>query len=147
VAADLVVDASGRNSRLPRWLAAAGRPAAAEVEVDADISYASRIYELPPSVRPRRELTAQKYASKKTRMLGAFSVVLERGAARGAPGLNTLCLRAGHHASLPPMGCVRARWVLGAEWLWVEPIPCLCLQLHFMHALAPRPAGMRCADK
>lgn len=52
MAADLVVDASGRNSRLPRWLAAAGRQTAAEVEVDANISYASRIYELPPSARP-----------------------------------------------------------------------------------------------
>jgi hypothetical protein len=72
VAADLVVDASGRNSRLPRWLAATGRPAAAEVEVDADISYASRFYEMPPSVRSCHELTAAEVHQRKTRMLGAF---------------------------------------------------------------------------
>ena len=51
VAADLVVDASGRNSKLPQLLRAAGRPPAAEVEVSADISYSMRIIELPESVR------------------------------------------------------------------------------------------------
>ena len=51
--ADLVVDASGRHSNLPRWLRAAGRAPAREVEVDADIAYSTRIYQLPESVRTR----------------------------------------------------------------------------------------------
>ena len=51
IAADLMVDASGRNSKLPRLLRAAGRRPAAEVEVSADISYSMRIIELPESVR------------------------------------------------------------------------------------------------
>lgn len=51
VAADLVVDASGRHSRLPRWLRAVGRAPARELEVDAGIAYSTRIYQLPESVR------------------------------------------------------------------------------------------------
>ena len=51
IAADLVVDASGRNSKLPQLLRAAGRRPAAEVEVSADISYSMRIIELPEPVR------------------------------------------------------------------------------------------------
>ncbi len=42
--ADLVVDAGGRSSRLPVWLAAAGMPAARTTEVDARIGYATREY-------------------------------------------------------------------------------------------------------
>jgi 2-polyprenyl-6-methoxyphenol hydroxylase-like FAD-dependent oxidoreductase len=42
--ADLVVDASGRSSRLPVWLAAAGLRPAAVREVDARIGYAAREY-------------------------------------------------------------------------------------------------------
>ena len=53
VAADLVVDASGRHSRLPRWLRAVGRAPARELEVDAGIAYSTRIYQLPKSVCAR----------------------------------------------------------------------------------------------
>jgi flavin-dependent dehydrogenase len=42
--ADLVVDATGRTSRLPDWLAGIGLPAPAEEVVDARIGYASRLY-------------------------------------------------------------------------------------------------------
>lgn len=45
--ADLVVDASGRASRLPAWLAAAGLPAPAEERVGVDITYATRLYHRP----------------------------------------------------------------------------------------------------
>jgi 2-polyprenyl-6-methoxyphenol hydroxylase-like FAD-dependent oxidoreductase len=48
--ADLVVDATGRGSRTPRWLASAGRqPPRAQV-VDARYAYASRTYAVPPGV-------------------------------------------------------------------------------------------------
>ncbi|MEW1615904.1 MULTISPECIES: FAD-dependent oxidoreductase [unclassified Streptomyces] len=67
IAADLVVDASGRRSRLPGWLTAAGLPSPRRSEVPSPLVYSSRLYEvtgdqvpdwsvsfemtLPPSVR------------------------------------------------------------------------------------------------
>ncbi|MET9774824.1 FAD-dependent monooxygenase [Streptomyces sp. NPDC006367] len=45
--ADLVVDASGRGSRAPQWLAALGLPPVAEREVDAGLTYATRVYRAP----------------------------------------------------------------------------------------------------
>ncbi|HEY2387449.1 MAG TPA: FAD-dependent monooxygenase [Candidatus Binatia bacterium] len=47
LAADLVVDASGRGSRMPAWLAEAGWPAPAETEVRVDVGYASRCFRRP----------------------------------------------------------------------------------------------------
>jgi 2-polyprenyl-6-methoxyphenol hydroxylase-like FAD-dependent oxidoreductase len=47
LAADLVVDASGRGSRTPQWLAALGYAAPEETTVGVDIAYASRYYERP----------------------------------------------------------------------------------------------------
>ncbi|MCW2632380.1 MAG: putative FAD-binding protein, partial [Pseudonocardia sp.] len=44
VTADLVVDASGRSSRLPKWLDALGIPAAETTQVDAKVGYATRLY-------------------------------------------------------------------------------------------------------
>jgi 2-polyprenyl-6-methoxyphenol hydroxylase-like FAD-dependent oxidoreductase len=49
--ADLVVDASGRGSRAPAWLAEAGYPAPTTTRVDPDVGYASRIYRIPPGFR------------------------------------------------------------------------------------------------
>ncbi len=46
VPADLVVDASGRASRLPVWLRALGLPVPPTEEVDAGVGYASRAYAL-----------------------------------------------------------------------------------------------------
>ena len=48
VGADLVVDASGRGSRAPDWLAALGYPRPPETTVNAFLGYASRWY-APPS--------------------------------------------------------------------------------------------------
>jgi 2-polyprenyl-6-methoxyphenol hydroxylase-like FAD-dependent oxidoreductase len=45
--ADLVVDASGRSSRMPKWLSDIGRQAPAETQVEAFLGYASRQYRLP----------------------------------------------------------------------------------------------------
>ncbi|MFJ5777071.1 FAD-dependent oxidoreductase [Streptomyces sp. NPDC093094] len=45
--ADLVVDASGRGSRTPRWLTRLGLPAVAEREVNAGVRYATRLYRAP----------------------------------------------------------------------------------------------------
>ncbi|HEX8487434.1 MAG TPA: FAD-dependent monooxygenase [Propionibacteriaceae bacterium] len=48
--ADLVVDASGRTSRLPRWLTDLGVPVPDPVTVDARVGYATRIYRGGPDV-------------------------------------------------------------------------------------------------
>ncbi|MEV6490764.1 FAD-binding monooxygenase [Actinoplanes sp. NPDC051633] len=47
LAADLVVDASGRGSRTPAWLEAAGYPRPEREEVRIGLGYATRIYRLP----------------------------------------------------------------------------------------------------
>ena len=46
--ADLVVDASGRSSRLPSWLARLAHPTPPEQRVDVDLGYATRLYRRAP---------------------------------------------------------------------------------------------------
>lgn len=46
--ADLVVDASGRRSIAPQWLAQLGYPIPRETVINAHLGYASRIYKLSP---------------------------------------------------------------------------------------------------
>jgi flavin-dependent dehydrogenase len=50
--ADLVVDATGRGSRAPSWLAELGYPAPPETRVDPLLGYASRYYAIPPGFDP-----------------------------------------------------------------------------------------------
>lgn len=45
--ADLVADAGGRGSHLPRWLAELGCPPVPESVVDARVGYATRIFRIP----------------------------------------------------------------------------------------------------
>ncbi|MCM2386910.1 FAD-dependent oxidoreductase [Streptomyces albipurpureus] len=47
LAADLVVDASGRSSRGPQWLKDLGVSPVRELAVDAGVAYASRVYRAP----------------------------------------------------------------------------------------------------
>ena len=47
IEADLVVDASGRNSRAPAWLGAIGYPPPPESVVNAFLGYSSRVYARP----------------------------------------------------------------------------------------------------
>ena len=53
--ADLVVDASGRNTRIETWLAELHVPAPEVQRVDARAGYASRFYKPPPPERRPRE--------------------------------------------------------------------------------------------
>ena len=48
LSADLVVEASGRMSRAPEWLAALGYPPPRESEVNAHLGYATRLYRRRP---------------------------------------------------------------------------------------------------
>jgi len=47
--ADVVIDASGRDSDAPKWLTGLGYAAPAETTITAKIGYATRIYQIPPS--------------------------------------------------------------------------------------------------
>jgi 2-polyprenyl-6-methoxyphenol hydroxylase-like FAD-dependent oxidoreductase len=47
ISADLVVDATGRASRAPRWLKELGYEAPEEIVVNAHLGYASRLYRVP----------------------------------------------------------------------------------------------------
>jgi 2-polyprenyl-6-methoxyphenol hydroxylase-like FAD-dependent oxidoreductase len=49
IAADLVVDTSGRGSALPRWLAELGRDAVPESVLTVNVGYASRVWRRPPA--------------------------------------------------------------------------------------------------
>lgn len=51
VTADLVVDASGRASRTPRWLAELGLGRVREDRLDSGLAYASRVYRAPVATR------------------------------------------------------------------------------------------------
>ena len=48
--ADLVIDASGRASRLPKWLAGLGHADVRTTEIDARIGYATRVYAAMPTL-------------------------------------------------------------------------------------------------
>ena len=52
LAADLVVDTSGRSSRAPQWLASLGYGQVEETSVAIDVGYASRIYRCPEQLPP-----------------------------------------------------------------------------------------------
>lgn len=52
VLADLVVDASGRNTKAPQWLQDLGYSIPEETLVDAHCGYATRWYERPAHIRP-----------------------------------------------------------------------------------------------
>ncbi|HEY6419085.1 MAG TPA: hypothetical protein VIX59_08785 [Candidatus Binataceae bacterium] len=50
---DLIVDASGRSTKCPSWISAAGLPLPEEMIVDSHTGYASRWYQAAPERRPR----------------------------------------------------------------------------------------------
>lgn len=58
LSAALVVDASGRLSKAPEWLAQLGFPRPKETKIDAFWGYASRLYERPPEATARWRVLA-----------------------------------------------------------------------------------------
>lgn len=50
--ADLVVDASGRSSKAPEWLAALGGVSPPETTINSHLGYATRMFRLPPAALP-----------------------------------------------------------------------------------------------
>lgn len=92
VRADLVVDASGRDSRAPRWLQALGFQAPAETVVNSFLGYASRYYHRPPDEpRPWKVAIVQRARPRGTRsgvlapLEGDRWILTLAGAARDYP--------------------------------------------------------------
>ena len=56
LAADLIIDASGRGSQIPKQLRQLGLPAPEETRIEVDVCYASRIYRAPPTPRDWKAL-------------------------------------------------------------------------------------------
>jgi 2-polyprenyl-6-methoxyphenol hydroxylase-like FAD-dependent oxidoreductase len=65
--ADLVVDATGRGSKLPRWLRDLGFEAAAEERVRIDVGYTSCTYRVRPEVAAGRAVVLVGVAAPNTR--------------------------------------------------------------------------------
>ncbi|HJT04392.1 MAG TPA: hypothetical protein VJ757_12315 [Pseudonocardiaceae bacterium] len=79
--AALVVDASGRFSKLPQWLVAAGYPCPAEKVVDAGLAYATMVLDAPS-----RDFEAlQHMNSAPDRPRRTFAVHVEGGDRSGGP--------------------------------------------------------------
>ena len=76
--ADLVVDTTGRRSRLPDWLGQLGFERPAETRIDASLSYASRIYRRPPGARDWKAAFLQAKPPITGRMAVMFEVEDDR---------------------------------------------------------------------
>ena len=75
--ADLVVDATGRGSRAPRWLGALGYEPPAEERISAGVGYASGLFRLPDGALGRD--LAILHAPSPARPRGAGLAMLEGG--------------------------------------------------------------------
>lgn len=74
--ADLLIDASGRSSRLPAWLRELGWGAVRVTEVDARVGYATRAYAVPPeTVEPAGVVVLQTPAT----LAGGLALPVEGG--------------------------------------------------------------------
>ncbi|MQA28380.1 MAG: FAD-binding monooxygenase [Luteitalea sp.] len=105
LAADLIVDATGRTSRTPEWLGALGFPRPVETRVPVHLRYASRTYRVPADVMRGR--TALVYPATARRPRGALAQQIEGGRVRvsllGYPGYEPIATPEGlsaHAASL-----------------------------------------------
>ncbi|MEU3568924.1 FAD-binding monooxygenase [Kitasatospora sp. NPDC036755] len=77
LAADLVVDATGRRSRTPAWLKALGYPAVEEEELRIGVGYATQYFRLPDEAMPD-EISIDVVAAPETGR-GAICARIENG--------------------------------------------------------------------
>jgi 2-polyprenyl-6-methoxyphenol hydroxylase-like FAD-dependent oxidoreductase len=75
---DLVVDATGRRSRLPDWLERRGYDRPTETKIDAHLAYATRIYRTPPGERDWKALFVQSQPPVTSRMGILFPIEGDR---------------------------------------------------------------------
>ncbi|MEW2401322.1 FAD-dependent monooxygenase [Streptomyces sp. NPDC046862] len=79
LAADLVVDASGRGSRATKWLEALGVPPAPLGEVDSGLVYASRVFRAPEGTEEFPVVNVQPDAARPVPGQSATLVPIEGG--------------------------------------------------------------------
>lgn len=77
LSADLVLDAAGRGSRVPRWLDALGYGRPPEQVVGIDLAYVTQVFE--PSVDAQRDWNGLIIASRAPGRRGAFVLPIEGG--------------------------------------------------------------------
>ncbi|MGH9136170.1 MAG: NAD(P)/FAD-dependent oxidoreductase [Acidimicrobiales bacterium] len=76
--AELVVDATGRRSRLPGWLERLGYERPAETRINAHLAYATRIYRRPDGDRGWKAIYIQSRPSESSRMGIMFPIEGDR---------------------------------------------------------------------
>jgi 2-polyprenyl-6-methoxyphenol hydroxylase-like FAD-dependent oxidoreductase len=76
--AELVVDATGRRSRLPDWLDRLGYARPAETRIDPTLSYATRVYRRPAGVRDWKGAFIQAQPPTTGRMAAMFEIEGDR---------------------------------------------------------------------
>ncbi|NTX63600.1 FAD-dependent monooxygenase [Myxococcus sp. CA051A] len=96
--ADLVVDASGRGSRMPQWLEALGHARPEEEQVHVDLAYTSGLYAPPPRFHREWKALMQYPRPPSTWRAGFISSV------EGGRWLVTLNGYFGDHAPTEPEG-------------------------------------------
>lgn len=92
--ANLVIDATGRNSRLARWLVDADYPQVAESVVGIDLGYATGIFRVPPHLHPNHPMLYVVGPAPRSRRVGV-RVLVEGGLVYGGMG--------GYHGDHPPI--------------------------------------------
>jgi 2-polyprenyl-6-methoxyphenol hydroxylase-like FAD-dependent oxidoreductase len=97
LAADLVVDATGRTGRMPAWLSALGYDPPVEERLTVHIKYASRALRLHPGVLDETRLVLVGAEPARPRGLGLFAV-------EGDRWMLTVFGYAGHHPPTDPEG-------------------------------------------
>lgn len=96
LAGDLIVDASGRGSQLPRWLEAGGYPAPREERIGLDLVYATRIFRAwPDPERPWKALLLYQTPPVEKRVGAIFPI--EAGPIEDGRWMVTLAGFAGDH--------------------------------------------------
>jgi 2-polyprenyl-6-methoxyphenol hydroxylase-like FAD-dependent oxidoreductase len=100
LAAELVVDATGRGSRLPRWLATLGHEPPSDERIEVELGYASALYRRTPSMMGGRDVCVIAAAPPNPRSGVALAVDAEHvmvtlcGALRDHPGATHEAMRA-----------------------------------------------------
>jgi len=89
----LVIDAMGRNSRVPRWLAENGFPVVPETKVGIDLGYATGRFRVPERLRPHHPMLYIVGPPPQWTRVGV-RLVVENGDVFGAMG--------GYHGDHPP---------------------------------------------
>ena len=90
---DLVVDTTGRHTRLPRWLVEKGYPPVPEATVGIDLGYATGIFRVPDRLRPAHPMLYIVGPPPHRTRVGV-RVLVEDGIVYGGMG--------GYHGDHPP---------------------------------------------